>query len=218
MSICSFPAMIGPPINLGSKGISEVIDGTKFRVGVLRAASSANSDSGLLSKSELVLEAACGSAPASLVKLLVEDGGEGSVVVVVTNDVADTIALLGAKVTAVLSGLALFKIFGVAGLSPFEVTAATAAALAGTKWINLVGAVGLTSFWRLEGSTLTLTMPSFLGMAAAETVMPLGTPLVRVEWTILEGSAGLATMLVLSGTMLEMFSRFSLVSDISWRV
>lgn len=83
---------------------------------------------------------------------------------------------------------------------------------------NLVGAVGLTSFWRLEGSTLTLTMPSFLGMAAAETVMPLGTPLVRVEWTILEGSAGLATMLVLSGTIVEMFSRFSLVSDISWRV
>ena len=106
-------------------------------------------------------------------------------------------------------GLALFKIFGVAGLSPLEaVAAATAAALAGTKWINLV-AVGLMSFWRFEGSTLTLTMPSFLGMDAAETVRPFEvTPFeVRVECTILDGIAG--TMLVLSGTILEISSRFS---------
>ena len=84
------PAMIGPPMNLGSKGISEVVEGPIFKVGVLRAASSANKDSGLLSKSELVLEAACCSAPASLVTLLVEDGGEGNVV---TKAVVDTMAL-----------------------------------------------------------------------------------------------------------------------------
>ena len=47
------PAIIGPPINFGSNGTSEVVQGPKFRVGVLLAASSANKLNGLLSKSEL---------------------------------------------------------------------------------------------------------------------------------------------------------------------
>ena len=37
----SLPAIIGPPINLGSKGRSDVVDGDKFNEGVLLAASSA---------------------------------------------------------------------------------------------------------------------------------------------------------------------------------
>ena len=74
--------MIGPPINLGSKGTSDVIEGAKLRVGVLLAASSANNDKGLLSKSGLVLDGegkGCCWPPTSLAKLLVEDGGEGRV-------------------------------------------------------------------------------------------------------------------------------------------
>ena len=41
------PAMIGPPINLGSKGTSNVVQGARFKVGVLLAASSASNDNGL---------------------------------------------------------------------------------------------------------------------------------------------------------------------------
>ena len=37
----SLPAIIGPPINFGSKGRSDVVDGDKFNEGVLLAASSA---------------------------------------------------------------------------------------------------------------------------------------------------------------------------------
>ena len=37
----SLPAIIGPPINFGSKGRSEVVEGDKFNEGVLLAASSA---------------------------------------------------------------------------------------------------------------------------------------------------------------------------------
>ena len=136
--------MMGPPINFGSRGTSEVIDGPKFRVGVLREASSANNDKGFFSTSGLVLDVGCCSEPGSLEILLVEEGGEGKVV---TYAVVETIArLAGAKVTEVL-GLR-FKMLGVAGLSrPLAAIAAAAAAEpAGTKWINLV-AVGLASVW-----------------------------------------------------------------------
>jgi len=126
--------MMGPPMNLGSKGTSDVIDGAKLRVGVLLAASSASSDKGLLSKSLLVLDGGCCcSGPVSLARLLVEDGGEGRVV---TYAVVDTNGLLGANVTAVFKGFVLFKMFGVAGLSPL--TTAVAFAPAGIKWISLV--------------------------------------------------------------------------------
>ena len=43
----SLPAMIGPPINFGSRGTSRVVQGARFSVGVLLAASSASKDSGL---------------------------------------------------------------------------------------------------------------------------------------------------------------------------
>ena len=39
--------MIGPPINFGSRGTSRVVQGARFSVGVLLAASSASKDSGL---------------------------------------------------------------------------------------------------------------------------------------------------------------------------
>ena len=50
------PAMIGPPINFGSKGTSNVVQGAKFKVGVLRAASSASKDNGLRGTKSALLE------------------------------------------------------------------------------------------------------------------------------------------------------------------
>ena len=50
------PAIIGPPINLGSRGTSNVVQGARFKVGVRRAASSASRESGLKgTKSEKLL-------------------------------------------------------------------------------------------------------------------------------------------------------------------
>ena len=156
--------MMGPPMNLGSIGRSEVVHGIKLSVGVLLDASSAKSDKGLLSKSGLLVDGCSAEVALSLWTLLVEDGGEGIVATYV-----DTICLLGAKV--IVAGLALFKILGADTClwpSFANVTGVGAAAT------NCTSRVGLASPDREAndggGSTLTLTNPSFLPVVACKLV------------------------------------------------